>query len=280
MSLADRLGWAALIVALLGIATIYIWPTQKWIGYLSFAAAVILGCVWGVLEIKERRGSATAIPASKPIEKPASRPPDTDSGKPPSPPKIEHKHPSFSSTPSQNQAKIRVDDLTAVWAPSVQPNPPPWSAFNVNYSNFGELPADEIANMVSWFFQIGELSPETVISEQDKLLNSTAWEKLMLTKKGIELYKEDKGQFFSIPYTRTDAGFSKIQEYFASTDVNKKFYVLVVFKYRDRSMAPNVRGVTEHCGFIVGNAGAQHICGRNRIFLEQSTPSVVQPKQP
>jgi hypothetical protein len=58
MSLADRLGWATLIVGFFAIAAVYIWPTLKWIGYLAFAVAVLLFVVWGVLEFRSRKAEA------------------------------------------------------------------------------------------------------------------------------------------------------------------------------------------------------------------------------
>jgi hypothetical protein len=61
MVFADRLGLAALIVALIGIATIYLWPTKKWIGYAALVLAVVLGFVWGGLEIKEHWHEAKSI---------------------------------------------------------------------------------------------------------------------------------------------------------------------------------------------------------------------------
>lgn len=107
MSLADRLGWAALIVALLGIATIYLWPTQKWIGYVALAAAVVLGCVWGVLEIKERRGS-TAIPEAR-------RPENHPEPEPQPPPKTKAKSKPIAS------AESFVYVVPGVWSPAPQP---------------------------------------------------------------------------------------------------------------------------------------------------------------
>jgi hypothetical protein len=63
MSLADRLGLAALIVTLFGIATVYLWTAKKWIGSLSLVAAVVVLCVWVTLEIRSwRTPTATAAP--------------------------------------------------------------------------------------------------------------------------------------------------------------------------------------------------------------------------
>jgi hypothetical protein len=40
MSLGDRLGWAGLIMAFLGIALAFLWPDKKWIGWLCLIATV------------------------------------------------------------------------------------------------------------------------------------------------------------------------------------------------------------------------------------------------
>jgi hypothetical protein len=57
MSLGDRLGVAGLIVALIAVATTYLWPDKKWIGWLSLAVAGILVIAWGVFETEAKLGS-------------------------------------------------------------------------------------------------------------------------------------------------------------------------------------------------------------------------------
>jgi hypothetical protein len=47
MSLGDRLGMAGLIVGLFGIAAFYLWPTKKWVGWISFRRSVDIGFAVG-----------------------------------------------------------------------------------------------------------------------------------------------------------------------------------------------------------------------------------------
>jgi hypothetical protein len=52
MSHEKRLGWAALVMGLLGAAASILWPEQKWIGWIFFAGAICSGIGWGYLEIR------------------------------------------------------------------------------------------------------------------------------------------------------------------------------------------------------------------------------------
>ena len=52
MSFGDRLGLGGLVVALIGIAVVYLWPDKKWIGWLSLLAAVFLVAMWAWLEFR------------------------------------------------------------------------------------------------------------------------------------------------------------------------------------------------------------------------------------
>jgi hypothetical protein len=52
MEFSDRLGWVALIMAFVGLAITILWPTKRWIGWLSLSLAVVLGAVWGWLEFR------------------------------------------------------------------------------------------------------------------------------------------------------------------------------------------------------------------------------------
>ena len=49
MELGDHLGFAGIILALLGIGITIMWPTKRWIAYLCFVAAIALGLCWGVM---------------------------------------------------------------------------------------------------------------------------------------------------------------------------------------------------------------------------------------
>jgi hypothetical protein len=57
MSIGDRLGIAGVIVALIGIATIYLWPDKKWICWLALVLAACLVLIWVALEIKQTFGA-------------------------------------------------------------------------------------------------------------------------------------------------------------------------------------------------------------------------------
>ncbi len=64
MALGDRLGLAGLVMALIGIAVAILWPDNKWIGWISFSAALILAVAWAWME---GRPYATAWYRSSPI---------------------------------------------------------------------------------------------------------------------------------------------------------------------------------------------------------------------
>ena len=51
MSFGDRFGMAGVILALFALASQYLWPDKKWIGWLSFSCAVALLIGWGWLEL-------------------------------------------------------------------------------------------------------------------------------------------------------------------------------------------------------------------------------------
>jgi hypothetical protein len=60
MALGDRLGFAGLLVAVIGVALVYLWPDKRWIGWLCLGIAAILAASWGTLEIREKFGSSAA----------------------------------------------------------------------------------------------------------------------------------------------------------------------------------------------------------------------------
>jgi hypothetical protein len=61
MSWDRRLGVGALIVAFLSIASFYLWPDEKWIGWLCLLAALTLGAMWLWLETRPHRGFMATI---------------------------------------------------------------------------------------------------------------------------------------------------------------------------------------------------------------------------
>jgi hypothetical protein len=56
MEFADRLGLIALIMAFLGLGITILWPTKRWIGWISLTIAAVLGLVWCGFELS--RGEA------------------------------------------------------------------------------------------------------------------------------------------------------------------------------------------------------------------------------
>lgn len=51
MSHEKRLGWAALVMGLLGTGALYLWPNERWIGWSVFSGGVVSGLIWAYLEI-------------------------------------------------------------------------------------------------------------------------------------------------------------------------------------------------------------------------------------
>lgn len=60
MQLGDNLGFAGLVLALLGIGITILWPTKRWIAYACFSIALVLCACWGLI----------AYRASKPVLQP------------------------------------------------------------------------------------------------------------------------------------------------------------------------------------------------------------------
>jgi hypothetical protein len=50
MSFDRRIGLAGLIMAVFAIAAPYLWPNNKWIGWLFFLGMIALGITWFCLE--------------------------------------------------------------------------------------------------------------------------------------------------------------------------------------------------------------------------------------
>jgi hypothetical protein len=60
MQLGDHLGFAGLILALIGIGVAFLWPEKRWIGYLALIAAAILFISWGILASRKGEPSSSA----------------------------------------------------------------------------------------------------------------------------------------------------------------------------------------------------------------------------
>jgi hypothetical protein len=54
MQLGDNLGFAGLIIAVIGIGVTILWPTKRWIGYGCFVLTGLLGICWGVMAYQSR----------------------------------------------------------------------------------------------------------------------------------------------------------------------------------------------------------------------------------
>ena len=57
---ADRIGLAGVILGLFGIASFYLWPDKKWIGWVSLGCAAALVILWIALEIRTRASSESS----------------------------------------------------------------------------------------------------------------------------------------------------------------------------------------------------------------------------
>jgi hypothetical protein len=62
MQLGDALGFAGLVIALIGIAVTILWP-KRWAGYISLVAAALLVICWGFTWYKAKR-QASSVTAS------------------------------------------------------------------------------------------------------------------------------------------------------------------------------------------------------------------------
>lgn len=88
VQLGDHLGFAGILVGLVGIALTILWPTKRWVGFLCLLAAVVLGILWGGMAYESwRHPSAeglnpkTVSPSDSPQLGPP--PPQFTSGKQP-----------------------------------------------------------------------------------------------------------------------------------------------------------------------------------------------------
>jgi hypothetical protein len=142
---------------------------------------------------------------------------------------------------------------------------------NVTTSNKGSSAADEVAGWWKAVPATNEVDEQTLRSYQDEILRSPALTSRMAESKGREI--EPGGvKVFTIPDLSDPQVAASMLSYFRLGNPNKRIYILYVTAFRDRLMPPNVRGVTEHCGWILGNQSLLHDCGRSRSYLEKFTP--------
>jgi hypothetical protein len=68
MQLGDHLGFAGIILGLVGLGLTFLWPTKRWIGYVAIGLAVICGLKWGMLTCNEAHENVSEAPFSVDIE--------------------------------------------------------------------------------------------------------------------------------------------------------------------------------------------------------------------
>jgi hypothetical protein len=71
MVLGDHLGFAGLVVAVLGIGLTILWPTKRWIAYVCFGFAVILGSCWALAAWQLKRAENGAKSPSSATSQPS-----------------------------------------------------------------------------------------------------------------------------------------------------------------------------------------------------------------
>lgn len=169
-------------------------------------------------------------------------------------------------------ARILITKMEIVPAGSLPNGGAPWSAVNVYFANFSQIPAEQEASVSMVLPISGTITADQADAQvrvgQDQLLSAFKWDELMAAKKGHEINKEDPGTFFSIPSAPRGDQADRVAGYFNSKEPNKRLYILVAIKYRDRSMGDRERSVTEGCGYFLGDNSPMHQCGRNQVVLE------------
>jgi hypothetical protein len=142
MSFGDQLGIVSLIVGLFGIAAFYLWPTKKWIGWMSLIGAVVIALLWGFFEFRATHstGKETSQPeTSKPAQ-------SSEPGQP-------HPTPRETNRPSSTPRPKTPIKTKPEAPPPVTNKPVQLSAVFKNPSSLCVAvfnPSDEVAENVSW----------------------------------------------------------------------------------------------------------------------------------
>jgi hypothetical protein len=145
MSFGDQLGTVSLIVGLFGIAAFYLWPTKKWIGWMSLIAAVVIALLWGFFAFRATHSTGKETSQAE-TSKPA---PSSEPGQPHPTPR-DTNHPSSTPRPKA-PIKSKPDEApppvtlpkTLVQLSAVFKNP---SSLSLAVFN----PSDDVAENVSW----------------------------------------------------------------------------------------------------------------------------------
>jgi hypothetical protein len=66
MQMGDHLGWAGLLLALVGLALTYLLPNKRWIGYVCLTLALAVGCLWWVFAHRVAEDVVSAPAAQDP----------------------------------------------------------------------------------------------------------------------------------------------------------------------------------------------------------------------
>jgi hypothetical protein len=164
---------------------------------------------------------------------------------------------------SGNSARIRI--LNAIVVP-MEESGAAFPALNIYYDNPGPAVARGVVSRFGAGFG-GQLSDESILAEQDKLLHWDGWKPAMERRKQYELNPGDPGEFTSIPNMEGELA-SQFRNNLDQVKAGKAvLYVFVTFKFIDPS---GKVGVTENCFWFSGGF-ARHDCGRGRTFVEKNS---------
>jgi hypothetical protein len=162
----------------------------------------------------------------------------------------------------QGQPRVRILDVVPV-LPSQSGAAFP--ALNIYYDNAGQGVARGIVNRFGAGFGSGQLSDDSILAEQDKLLKWDGWQSAMDRRKQYEMHPGDPGEFTSIPNMEGSLAAQFRSNWDKVGAGTTALYVFITFKYFDPS--GGIR-VTENCFWFSGGF-ARHECGRGRAFIEQ-----------
>ena len=62
MQLGDHLGFAGIVLGLIGIGVTIMWPTKRWIGVLCLVSAGLVLVIWGVKAYRESHSEQVQDP--------------------------------------------------------------------------------------------------------------------------------------------------------------------------------------------------------------------------
>jgi hypothetical protein len=162
--------------------------------------------------------------------------------------------------PPLKQTRIRILDIVPV---PTSTSGAPFPALNIYYDIVG---TDIVTGVVSRFGAgFGrQISDETVVDEQDKLLRWDGWKVEMARRKQFEVHAGDPGEFTSIPNMEGELAKQFRANWENVANGTTVLYVFITFKFYESS---GKIGVSENCFWFSGGF-ARHECGRGRTFEE------------